>query len=86
MGSRFNIKNATAMWIYCILKTTFEFLFTQRTQTYKQSRNEFDSSMFLTIKNTMGGWRDKFWDIDFKSFKTYDFWNVMVKTVPLVSS
>ena len=42
--------------------------------------------MFLTIKNTMGGWLDKFWDIDFKSTKTYDFWNVMVKTVHLLAA
>ena len=56
------------------------------TQANTQSCNKFDSSMVFTIKNTIGGWPDKFQDIVFKSTRASDISNVMVKTVPLDNS
>ena len=51
------------------------------TQANTQSCNKFDSSMVFTIKNTIGGWPDKFQDVVFKSTRASDISNVMVKTV-----
>ena len=61
-------------------------MFTQMTKANKQSCNKFDSSMIFTIKNTTGGWSDKFLDIVFESTKTSDISNVIVKTVSLNNS
>ena len=38
--------------------------------------------MISTIKDIIGGWRDIFQDIVFKSTKASDISNVMVKVVP----
>ena len=64
----------------------FEFVFTQVTKINKQTCNKFDFSMIFTIKNTIGGWPDKFQDIIFKSTKASDISNVMVKIVALDNS
>ena len=64
----------------------FEFVFTQMTKANTQSRNKFVSSITFTIKNIIGDWPDKFKNIVFKSTKTSDISNVMVKIVPLNNS
>ena len=64
----------------------FQFVFTQMTKANTQSCNKFDSSMIFTIKNTTGGWSDKFQDIVFESTKASDISNVIVKTVSLNNS
>ena len=64
----------------------FEFVFTQMTKANTQSRNKFVSSTTFTIKNIIGDWPDKFKNIVFKSTKTSDISNVMVKIVPLNNS
>ena len=38
----------------------FEFVFTQMTKANTQSCDNFDFPMIFTIKNTTGGWSDKF--------------------------
>ena len=65
MRSRFNIKMATANRIPCILKTMFEFVFTQMTKAYAQSYSKSNSSMNFTFKNIMWIWLDKIQDIVF---------------------
>ena len=57
----------------------FEFVFMQ------MSCNKFDSSMISTIKN-IGGWPERLQDNAFKSTKTSDISNAMVKIVPLDNS
>ena len=57
----------------------FEFVFTQMINTH--SYNKFDSSIIFTIKNINGGWPDKFQDIVFKSAKTFDISNAMIKNI-----
>ena len=64
----------------------FEFVFTQMTKANTQSPNKFVSSIIFTIKNIIGDWPDKFKNIVFKSTKTSDISNVMVKIVPLNNS
>ena len=49
------------------------------TRVNTQSCEKFDSSTIFTIKNIIGGWPEKFQDIVFKSTKTSDISNVMVK-------
>ena len=49
------------------------------TRVNTQSCEKFDSSTIFTIKNIIGGWPEKFQDILFKSTKTSDISNVMVK-------
>ena len=56
------------------------------TKANTQSRNKFVSSITFTIKNIIGDWPDKFKNIVFKSTKTSDISNVMVKIVPLNNS
>ena len=51
-----------------------------------QSCNQFHSSMIFTIKNTIGGWPDKFQDIIFKSTRASDISSVMIKVVSLDNS
>ena len=63
----------------------FEFVFMQMTKANKQSCNKFDSSMIFTIKN-IGGWPERLQDNGFKSTKTSDISNAMVKIVPLDNS
>ena len=60
-----------------------ELVLTQMTKANSQSCNEFDSSMILPIKNTMGVWPDKIQDTVFKNTKASEFCNVVVKIVPL---
>ena len=64
----------------------FEFVLAQMTNANTQFSNKFDSSISFTIKNTIGGWSDKFQDIVFKNTKASNFSNDMVKTVPLDNS
>ena len=58
----------------------FEFVLAQMTKANTLSCNELNSSMISTIKNTTGGWSDKFQNIVLAS----NFPNI--KTVPLNNS
>ena len=58
----------------------FEFVLAQMTKANTLSCNELNSSMISTIKNTTGGWSDKFQNI----VLTSNFPNI--KTVPLNNS
>ena len=60
-----------------------ELVLTEMTKANSPSCNDFDSSMILTIKSTIGVWPDKFQDTVFKNTKDSEIFNVMLKTFPL---